>query len=551
MNLDIFNTAPQDITENMRSRLYLLEAADKDQELQRLIIEKCRKDVKWFVDMFCWTYDPREPEPHKPFILWPKQRELIDFLDILYNRSQTGEKINVVIDKPRGVGVSYVILIWLLHKYLFVYFTARIGSRKEDYVDKKGDADTLFYKLDYNINRLPKWLKQDNERAYMILKNDRNSIVGESANPDFGRGGRKNAIFFDEYGFWDWAKSSWESSGESTNMRIAVSTPPESGKDSHFYKLLTGQAGRVEKFEFDYTDDPRRDSKWLEQAKETKSEEEFAREVLKSFEGTTEGKVYAISLRQADLTQVDYNPELPLFISWDFGLDSVAMIWWQKDFRLNKVKMIDCYDNTNKSMDFYIPFVTGVVESGLHTYSEAEIGLVERHKQWSKTITHFGDPDVAKRNLINKDSVKDFLYRKGIYVQSQPFGGREWNDLKQKTLLLFRRLEINENRCEPVLSALRNAKYPQIRAGSQRTNEPIKPIHDYTSHFRTSVEYFADNEPETTMTRTVVQGVSTTSAPLTPHEQEQKREADLKQIQNRIQLVINNTSTSQKHTRAI
>ena len=335
---------PKDPIANKAFRLKLIDQAEQDEEMQLLLTRRCSDSFEFFCDSFCWTYDPREPDPHKPFILWPKQRDFIVWLEGMYIRSQTGEKINILIDKPRAVGVSYTLMVWLLWHYLFHDFTARIGSWKEDYVDKRGEPDALFTKLDYNLARLPLWLTGNHERAHLILKpagGGTNSLVGESANPDFGRGGRKNVALFDEYGFWAWARSSWESAGESTNMRIAPSSPPETGKDSHHYKLLTNQAGRVFKYEFDWKDDPRRNDKWLAEAKATKSEEEYAREVLKSYEGTTKGKVYAVSLKHAIVSKVEYDPYLPLFVSWDFGLDETAMIWWQKDWATNKVRMID------------------------------------------------------------------------------------------------------------------------------------------------------------------------------------------------------------------
>lgn len=499
--------APKDRIENKRFRADILQRAGNDLELQEVLKLKCAKDPIFFIDTFCWTYDPRLAEPIIPFILYPKQEKLIEKLNECLDRSQNGEKINLFLDKPRDVGATFTVMTWCLHNYLFGEFSARVGSRKEDYVDKKGESDTLFYKLDFNLARLPKWLLpqgyNENCRSSMILKHPTmpNLIAGESANPNFGRGGRKSVTVFDELGFWDWAKSSWESAGESTNFRLAMTTPPETGRDSHTYKLLSGQLGRIEIFEFDWMDVPTRDQKWLEQQRETKSDEEMGREVLKSYEGTTEGKVYATDFRLAKFSEIDYNPDLPLFVSWDFGLDAVAMIWLQKDFRTNALKVVDSYQNSNKSIDFYIPFIKGVIKSGvekpIHEYNEYELEKIELHKSWQVvTITHFGDPDVNKRALKDKESTADVLKREGgIVVQSKDWAGREWKDMKEPTLLSFRRLEINEKRNELFISAMRNAKYPKRRENSQSTSEPLKPVHDWTSHFRSSYEYFIDNEP--------------------------------------------------------
>lgn len=493
---------PKELNENKRFRAEILQKAENDKELQQVLWLKCKQDDKFFINAFCWTFDPRLDEPVIPFILYPKQELFLNKLNEWLDRSRKGEKINAFVDKPRDVGATFTFMTWCLHKYLFTEFSARVGSRKEDYVDKKGEQDTLFYKLDFNLERLPKWLlpkgfQWDKHRARMILQNpdNTNGISGESANPNFGRGGRKSVTMFDEHGFWEWARSSWESAGESTNFRLAMTTPPESGQDSHAYKLSTQQMGRVEVFNFDWTDVPTRNEKWLEDARLNKSEEELAREVLKSYEGTTEGKVYAVDFKFATLNDVDYDGNLPLFVWWDFGLDTVAMLWVQKNLIKNKLYLIDSYANQNKAIDFYVPLVTGTVASGIHEYSEFELDMIERHKEWSKTITHFGDPDVKKRSLKDKESVYDVLKRNNILVQYKDWAGREWKVMKEPTKLSFRRLEVNEKRNEPFISAMRNAKYPKKREGSQSVNEPLKPVHDWTSHFRSAYEYGVDNEP--------------------------------------------------------
>ncbi len=417
----------------------------------------------------------------------------------MLERSRKGEKINALVDKPRDVGVTYAVMGWCLWHYLFDDFVARVGSRKEDYVDNRGETDTLFFKLDYIMDRLPEWMIPQGwqgKRNYMMFGSpvSDNAISGESANPNFGRGGRKSVTVFDEFGFWEWAKSSWESSGESTNFRLALSTPPESGRDSHYYKLLTGQKGKIIKFEFDWQDVPNRDEQWLKQQKDTKSDEEFNREVLKSFEGTVEGKVYAADFRLAKLNDVEYNPDLPLFVSWDFGLDETAILWFQKDLATGWCRIIDSYNKSDKSVDYFIPFITGKIESNIHAYDDRELAIIERHKYY-KPAAHFGDPDVVKRSYANKRSADDVLREAKIYIQTHCMGETDHKTIRDRTRMLFRRLEVNEDRCEYFLDAIRNARYPRKQEGSQSTSEVLKPIHDWTSHFRTALEYFVDNEP--------------------------------------------------------
>jgi len=489
---------PKDLDENKKARLKFLDTARSKPTIRAMLLRKCKEDILFFINMFCWTYDPRESNPHLPFILYPRQEEFILKLEDCLKRSRTGEKINLLIDKPRGVGATFTFMIWLLHKYLFTEFSARIGSRKEDYVDKKGDNDTLFYKLDYNLEKLPNWMldgyNSTEHRASMLLKHSKtnSTITGESSNPNFGRGGRRSVIGFDEMGFWETARSAWESAGESTNFRVAMSTPPEDGRDSHWYKLINGTRGKVERFDFDWNDVPKRDDKWLQEAKENKSDEEFAREVMKSFDGSTEGKVYSNDMRLTKIEEFEYNPALPLFVSIDNGLDGTAFIWYQKDTKTGLIYAIDCYQNSNYDIGFYMPFVGHPIVSA-YQYTEYDLENIERHKAWRRDIIFCGDPAIKQRHDNTGESALDVLQNKYfIYIQHKDWAGRKWTDLRDLTKPVFRKLTIHP-RCEMLIYALRNARYPRKREGSEAVQAPLKPIHDGTSHARSAHEYFCDN----------------------------------------------------------
>ena len=44
------------------------------------------------------------------------------------------------------------------------------------------------------------------------------------------------------------------------------------------------------------------------------------------------------------------------------------------------------------------------------------------------------------------------------------------------------------------IDAIQNARFPQKSELSQSTNEIVKPVHDWTSHYRTALEFYAVNE---------------------------------------------------------
>ena len=485
----------------LEKRVERIQKANSDQLYRRdLLLECASDDLLWF-DTFAWTYDPRNKIAKLPLMLYEGQQvEYLRYLESLLKNPRDG-----FVDKPRDVGITVITMNFLLKHWLMDdFFNARVGSRKEDYVDSAGDPDTLFYKLDYTIRELPAWMKPqdfriEKNRTYLKLTNpaNDNTITGESANPSFARGGRQTIVLFDEFGFWGWARPAWESAGDVTKIRLAVTTPPDNGKTSHAYKLIAGLAGKVDVFSIDYSAIPAKGAEWLKEQRGRRSKEEFEREILKSYTGSMEGKVYLSEWQKSvKLSDVNYNPNLPLFISWDFGLDTTALIWWQKDMAKKKLYIIDCYSNVNKSIDFYIPFVTGQAISGTHIYTQEDISKIQSHVDFKKDVSHFGDPNVDSRSVITGSSTQTVLNKYNIYVTSKPWGGRSHRDLREKTILMLRYTEVDQRRCAPLIDAMENARYPRRSEDSQSTAEVNKPIHDYTSHYRTAVEYFADNEPQ-------------------------------------------------------
>lgn len=483
--------------EKLRNRLIINERCKTDLAYRKEVLAKCYEDSSFWCDNFAWTFDPREGNRNLPFILWDKQKEYIRWVERLLVEHKDG-----LIEKSRDVGASYCTLVPLvLYQWLFHDFNALIGSRVENKVDKSDDPDALFWKIDYNLHRLPAWMLPrgfdwSKHRTYMRLSrpDNENVLVGESSNPNFGRAGRYNMALFDEMGFWQNAKSSWESSGSSATTRLAISTPPESGKASYFYKLR--QSNRVNLFTFHYKDDPRRDEKWEKEQRAKQSEEEFERERNISYSGSTEGKVYATQFRLVPQVKVKYDPLRPLYVSWDFGLDGVAMQWYQWDTTYDKWYLIDSYFNTDQDIGFYVPFVTGVIKSGKsYEYTDKDLEIIAEHRYW-QDATHFGDPDVRKRSLLTKESTRSVLNESGIYVQCKDWNGRTHYDMRQKAIMFMKKLSVDTNKNDFFNESMMQSRYPERSETSQSTSPINAPIHDLYSHHRSCFEYMADNLPE-------------------------------------------------------
>lgn len=61
--------------------------------------------------------------------------------------------------------------------------------------------------------------------------------------------------------------------------------------------------------------------------------------------------------------------------------------------------------------------------------------------------------------------------------------------------LSLNRLVVNEDETDYIQSMIQS-HFPKKNENSQATKEKYEPVHDENSHYRTTYEYFIDNEPK-------------------------------------------------------
>jgi hypothetical protein len=199
---------PKGLLENIKYRVALVQRCQNDIKLQQDFLRICKHDILFWVNCFCQTKDPRrKPADTLPFITYDDYQEqyILDVQKAIDNQE------DLLTDKSRDMGVSWMILYVFTHKWLFESGSDfRVGSRKEDFVDKLGDIDTLLEKVRFNLKHLPIWMLPpgfnfDIHAGYMRIINPENGncILGESANEHFGSGGRRKALLLDEFAKWE------------------------------------------------------------------------------------------------------------------------------------------------------------------------------------------------------------------------------------------------------------------------------------------------------------------------------------------------------------
>lgn len=251
-----------EIVEEMTRRYYYRALIEQNELSRQSEVYKCRNDpVHWF-NNWIWTYDPRGMAfglpANIPFVLRPKQVELVAWL---LERETT--QTSGLIEKSRDEGMSYVMLGYFLHRWLFVEgFAGGVGSRKEDLVDKKGDPKTLFHKFRDMFGKMPDWMKpkkfiqRDHDNYLRFVNPDNGATITGEAGDNIGRGGRTSMYFLDEWAFVERQEAVDAAISQNTNVHIKGSTPNGIGDRFHRDRF----SGRYPVFTMPWRDNP--DKNW-------------------------------------------------------------------------------------------------------------------------------------------------------------------------------------------------------------------------------------------------------------------------------------------------
>ena len=246
---------PSDPLENLWWRVRMRAAAARDAGLQEAIRQACFSDVLFFFQSMMWLIEPRSTIKVLPFCLWPHQIPAILTLEdaIASSELNLDEPMDVVIDKSRAQGASWICLGVILRRWLRdSMFMAGLVSKSMDAADNADDPDSLMSKLDWAIKMLPWWMKPvghnpDRDRLYSkhswVNPDTGGSIIAYAATGDVASGGRKTVFLFDEVAKFEAsdAQDALNSTQFVTNCRFFVST--HKGDKGVFYDMVYGDSG--------------------------------------------------------------------------------------------------------------------------------------------------------------------------------------------------------------------------------------------------------------------------------------------------------------------
>lgn len=241
---------PRDRDELTEYRLEMHQRCLDDIAYRREVYQKCKEDILYFVNAMGWVQEPRaKTAVGKELVLCTfalQEQMMMEFRDGFY----TPGRVSIVAEKSRGVSLTWSLLYVYFWRWLF-YENEQlmVVSRKEDLVDKPGEMDPLFQKLEYIYDHLPKWMRprlRKIDRKKMLMRNPNNGsyIKGEASVSNIARGGRLTSIFIDEAAHFPNLRAALGSISEAVYYKIIGGTPDERGESNVMYNVLCNPAWR-------------------------------------------------------------------------------------------------------------------------------------------------------------------------------------------------------------------------------------------------------------------------------------------------------------------
>lgn len=276
------------IIEQRARRLALLRNEPDVLEAARL---HYRDNLADFINHWGWTADPRNAERGLPvlvpFILFPKQREWIDWILARWRAQEPG-----ITEKSRDGGLSW--LATSLACSLSIWrdgIVIGFGSRKEEYVDKLGAPKSLFYKARLFMRMLPPefnagWGERNAPHMRIDFPKTGSVITGE-AGDNIGRGDRASIYLVDESAHLEHPELIDASLSATTNCRQDISSV--NGMANPF--AVKRHGGKIKVFTFSWRDDPRKNQAWYDKQVAELDPVVVAQEIDINYSASVEGIV--------------------------------------------------------------------------------------------------------------------------------------------------------------------------------------------------------------------------------------------------------------------
>lgn len=486
------------LDKNIIERAKLLNEAEDDVYMQETLKELCSRDPIYFFEYFVFTDRNTSLFPWKywvaiPFLLFEFQK---DYIRDAWNAilmwqlplDQRTEPTDLFSEKSRQMWFSWLYAWLQLYAFIFHNLKSLYISMKADEVDKSWDIKSHFEKIRFIIRNLPswmlpEWLSKDSwtehNKFMVISRADWTwSIKWESANPNAWRWWTTAFTIFDEMAFMQYAQAINMSIGSSTPCRFFNSTPNWEWNE-YFRMRKLALDWKIRYHRCHWSEHPHYTLEWYKWRIQGMSKEQIAQELEIDYNVALKGRVYPDFEKWT--YNNEYNEHKPLYLAIDNSH------WWADPHALILMQPEWHYWNIIETCEFscsVTDMAKVISKQPSIVMTNKQLEFYEKYKNM-KTPIFISDP-YDTHSTLNQSTIFEEYQKVWIFLNVPQ--NRSKKEQIMKTKANIKRYRTNEN-CVDFISAIQNARYPDIPETSNRTKWAELPIHDWTSHYRTALEY--------------------------------------------------------------
>lgn len=488
------------------ARVELMQECEVEINRASIIVDRFASNPVEFIEAVCFLKLPEFQSSIKPFFLFQYQK---DILWRLVEIERSGEDVDLLIDKLRGMGMTWLIAAYIYWRWCFTpNWSCLIMSRTETEVDDGTSIpdNSIFGKLRFMMDHAPSWLSPEGFTAKgkkgtstdsslrIINPQIGSSINGSSTNSNAGRGRRYAFVFIDECFYIERFLSVWKALQSVARIKVFVSSVKQ-GRTAEQFKDLCKSKGNY--ITLSWKDHPWKDEVWFN---DKMSLAEFDPDVVREFEvdySITMKDQYYPEIRQAQIMPLEYDPKRPLYCFLDFGKQDLTVIGWAQ-FDGNWIDVLECFVGRQKPVEpYYIPFMNP--DRGLDNtdaYNETQLETLKLVRSWRKPVGYFGEQAHFNKIMPLNISIAQVLFRNGIRLVCNTNAVKH-DPRRHATSVLLPKTRFNENSsgAMELYDSIAQSRYAQTRSGtSEETSK--KPVHDdEIADFRAAFENMCVNVP--------------------------------------------------------
>jgi hypothetical protein len=450
----------------------------------RLVLDVWAVDPVAFIEDFCFIQMPEFRNEVKPFFLFDYQKKIITRL---HDAELSGLDQELLIDKPRGMGLTWIIAAYIVWRWLFSpNWSGFILSRTETEVDD-GSADpsgSIFGKIRFMLSLMPPWILPEGFKAkgakgtstdskLRLLNPQMGTIIaGSSTNANAGRSRRYSFIFADECFSIERFTEVWRSLQSVARIKVFVSTV-KPGRVFKEFKELIEQSGNY--LSLSWKEHPFKDQEWYdEQVKKAEFDPEVMKEISADYSLNPKSQYYP-EIAHARVDDVLYDRKLPAYCFMDFGKQDLTVLGWAQ-FDGRELRIIECYANSQRPLEFYIPFLNPEITYNPDQYPESD--TLRRVRTFAKPVGYFGEQAHFKSDMPTNSSIAKELARYGVRLIYNQYA-IQYEPRRKAAALLLPRTVFNRSspRVMELYDAIANSRYTSSIAATSQLSV-LKPVHD-------------------------------------------------------------------------